>query len=216
MKNQRPIEAAASPLPSDDTTPPVTDHVLIPPAPGDGGTYERPVTLVFLANDEDGGSGVDFTEYRVNGGDWTEYDPFMPPTVSGDGEINCAPMGVEWDEATIVLKPFLETATYRNVQATGAAVVNLTDDILVFTQAALGDPHPPTRPAVAVDGADPHGLEPVFAGAGPTGYVPSGGYGHALDPAPAPAYPPASRTGAEPPTPAVRPPRGRRPGPQRR
>ncbi len=33
------------------------------------------------------------------------------------------------------------------------AVVNLTDDILLFTEAALGDPHPPTRPAAAVDGA---------------------------------------------------------------
>ena len=37
--------------------------------------------------------------------------------------------------------------------ATGAAVVNLTDDILLFTQAALDDPHPPTRPAAAIDGA---------------------------------------------------------------
>jgi uncharacterized protein len=31
--------------------------------------------------------------------------------------------------------------------------VNLTDDILLFSQAALGDPHPPTRPATSVDGA---------------------------------------------------------------
>jgi uncharacterized protein len=29
----------------------------------------------------------------------------------------------------------------------------LTDDILLFSQAALGDPHPPTRRAAAVDGA---------------------------------------------------------------
>jgi hypothetical protein len=31
--------------------------------------------------------------------------------------------------------------------------VNLTDDILLFSQAALGDPHPPTRPAASVEGA---------------------------------------------------------------
>ena len=69
-----------------------------------------------------------------------------------DGTVNCAPMGVEWDEDTIVLKPFLETATYRNVAATGAAVVNLTDDVRVFAQAAISNPTYETEPAVVVDG----------------------------------------------------------------
>ena len=31
--------------------------------------------------------------------------------------------------------------------------MNVTDDILLFSQAALGDPHPPTRPAASVEGA---------------------------------------------------------------
>jgi hypothetical protein len=70
-----------------------------------------------------------------------------------DGVVNCAPMGVEWDEETIVLKPFLDTATYRNVAATGAAVVNLTDDVLVFAQAAISNPTYETVPAIDVDGA---------------------------------------------------------------
>ena len=39
------------------------------------------------------------------------------------------------------------------LQAERAAVVNLTDDILLFTQAALGDPQPPVRGATAIDGA---------------------------------------------------------------
>ena len=69
-----------------------------------------------------------------------------------DGAVNCAPMGVEWDEDTIVLKPFLETATYRNVAATGAAVVNLTDDVRVFAQAAISNPAYETEPAAVVDG----------------------------------------------------------------
>jgi hypothetical protein len=73
-------------------------------------------------------------------------------TISGDGAVNIAPMGVEWGEAAIVLKPFLETATYRNVVATGAAVVNLIDDVRVFARAAIGNPQYPTRPAVAVPG----------------------------------------------------------------
>ena len=73
-------------------------------------------------------------------------------TVADDGAVNCAPMGVEWGEGQIVLKPFLETTTYRNVVATGAAVVNLTDDVRVFARAAIGNPAYPTVPAAAVRG----------------------------------------------------------------
>jgi hypothetical protein len=62
-------------------------------------------------------------------------------------------MGVEWGEARIVIKPYRGTRTLRNLRATGAAVVNVTDDILLFSQAALGDPRPPTRAAAGVEGA---------------------------------------------------------------
>ena len=74
-------------------------------------------------------------------------------TISPDGTVNCAAMGVEWGDEVIVIKPFPSTRTLRNLRATGEGVVNLTDDILLFTEAALGDPHPPTRPAAAVAGA---------------------------------------------------------------
>jgi uncharacterized protein len=73
-------------------------------------------------------------------------------TVGADGSINCAPMGVEWGEDVIVLKPFLETATYRNVTATRCAVVNLTDDVRVFARAAISNPEYPTVPATVVRG----------------------------------------------------------------
>ena len=73
-------------------------------------------------------------------------------TVAADGAVNCAPMGVEWGDTAIVLKPFLETTTYRNVTATGVAVVNLTDDVRVFARAAIGNPQYPTTPAVAIPG----------------------------------------------------------------
>ena len=73
-------------------------------------------------------------------------------TLAEDGTVNCAPMGVEWDESTIVLKPFLDTATYRNVCATGAAVVNLVDDARIFARAAIGNPRYPTVPAEVVRG----------------------------------------------------------------
>ena len=73
-------------------------------------------------------------------------------TLDTDGRVNCAPMGVEWGEATIVLKPFLDTATYRNVVATRAAVINLTDDVRVFAQAAISNPEYATAPASVVHG----------------------------------------------------------------
>lgn len=74
-------------------------------------------------------------------------------TINVDGSVNCAAMGVEWGEQRIVIKPYRRTRTLHNLRATGAAVVNLTDDILLFSQAALGDPHPPTHPATRVEGA---------------------------------------------------------------
>jgi hypothetical protein len=74
-------------------------------------------------------------------------------TINPDGTVNCAAMGVEWGDETIVIKPFRSTRTLRNLRARGAAVVNLTDDILLFTQAALSDPHPPTRATATIDGA---------------------------------------------------------------
>ena len=77
-------------------------------------------------------------------------------TIAPDGTINCAPMGVEWDPDAaadaIVLKPFLETATYRNVSATRAAVVNLIDDVRVFARAAISNPEYETTPAAVVRG----------------------------------------------------------------
>ena len=75
-------------------------------------------------------------------------------TLDASGAVNIAPMGVEWDggDAAPVLKPFLETTTYRNIMATGAAVLNLIDDVSVFAQAAVGNPDYPVVPAVAVNG----------------------------------------------------------------
>ena len=74
-------------------------------------------------------------------------------TLDSQGAINVAPMGVEWGEDVIVVKPFLETTTFRNIQATGAAVVNLTDDVLLFARAAISNPQYPVGPATVIRGA---------------------------------------------------------------
>jgi hypothetical protein len=78
-------------------------------------------------------------------------------TRNTDGQVNVAPMGVEWDPSgnpsRIILKPFLETATYRNVSSTGAAVINLVDDVRIFANAAISNPTYTTVPATIVPGA---------------------------------------------------------------
>jgi hypothetical protein len=63
------------------------------------------------------------------------------------GTVNFAPMGVEWGEDHLVLKPFLETTTFRNVSATRTAVVNLTDNVMLFSS-----PSYPAFPAEVVRG----------------------------------------------------------------
>jgi hypothetical protein len=69
------------------------------------------------------------------------------------GQVNFAPMGVEWGEDRLVLKPFLETTTFRNLSAGGCAVFNIVDDVLFLAQAAIGSPQFPWRPAERVAGA---------------------------------------------------------------
>jgi hypothetical protein len=73
-------------------------------------------------------------------------------TVDGGGRVNVAPMGVEWGEETIVVKPFLETTTFRNLTSVGEAVINLTDDALLFARAAIGNPEAAAVPAAVVRG----------------------------------------------------------------
>ncbi|GGL21312.1 hypothetical protein Sme01_68940 [Sphaerisporangium melleum] len=70
-----------------DETAPVTSAATTPEAPA-GGWYSEPVKVTLTATDEDKGSGVDRTEYQLDGGDWTAYTE--PVTVSGDGSHTVA------------------------------------------------------------------------------------------------------------------------------
>jgi uncharacterized protein len=74
-------------------------------------------------------------------------------TTGSDGVVNCAAMGVRWGEEELVFWPFDTTRTLRNLRAHGEAVVHLTDDVLLFVQAALGHPQPPMRAASVIAGS---------------------------------------------------------------
>ncbi|HSB60394.1 MAG TPA: DUF447 domain-containing protein, partial [Vicinamibacteria bacterium] len=73
-------------------------------------------------------------------------------TLDRGGRANFAPMGVVWGEDEIVVKPYRETTTYRNLRETGEAVVNLVDDVLYFVRGALASPTFPSVPAAVVRG----------------------------------------------------------------
>jgi hypothetical protein len=69
-----------------------------------------------------------------------------------NGVINCAPMGVEWGDTEIVVKPFLETTTFRNLVATRQAVINLTDDVMLFALGATSTVDFPGGKAARIEG----------------------------------------------------------------
>ncbi len=73
-------------------------------------------------------------------------------TSDARGTVNFAPMGVEWGELEIVIKPFLDTTTFRNLDATRVGVVNLTDDVMLFAQGAIATARFPAIPASVVPG----------------------------------------------------------------
>jgi uncharacterized protein len=73
-------------------------------------------------------------------------------TLDEDGEANFAAMGVLWGEERLVIRPYVGTRTFRNLVRTREAVVNVTDDVLVFAKSALSRERFPGRPATRVRG----------------------------------------------------------------
>lgn len=74
-------------------------------------------------------------------------------TISSEGTVHIAPFGVTVERDALVIAPYRPSTTLDNLEATGCAVVNLTDDVRVFAGCLTGRPDWPTRPAVAVRGA---------------------------------------------------------------
>lgn len=68
------------------------------------------------------------------------------------GHVNFAAMGVVWGEDRITIRPFLNTRTYKNLARAGEAVVNVTDNVLIFAKSALTHEACESTPARHVDG----------------------------------------------------------------
>ena len=73
-------------------------------------------------------------------------------TLDESGRPNFAPMGIDWGEEFITVRPFRSTQTCRNLLSSGYGVANLSDDVLAYVQCALYDAVLPSFPAKAVPG----------------------------------------------------------------
>jgi hypothetical protein len=74
-------------------------------------------------------------------------------TLNPTGKPNFAPMGLVWGEREITVRPFVQTSTYHNLQATGYGVASLTDDIPAYVKTSLHREVLPHFAARAVPGA---------------------------------------------------------------
>jgi len=65
-------------------------------------------------------------------------------TRNADGSVNISPMGPIVDEqiTQFLFRPYRTSTTYQNLKRTSAGVFHVTDDVLLFAQAALGTPQP--------------------------------------------------------------------------
>ena len=74
-------------------------------------------------------------------------------SMSPEGIVHVAPMGVIATRETILLKPFRPSTTLDNVLSTQTAVVNFTTDVRIFAGCVTGRRDWATVPAEAVHGA---------------------------------------------------------------
>jgi len=65
-------------------------------------------------------------------------------THNDNGTVNISPMGpiVDASVTQFVFRPYRTSTTYKNLKRTGCGVFHITDDVLLFAQAALGQPDP--------------------------------------------------------------------------
>jgi hypothetical protein len=73
-------------------------------------------------------------------------------TLDQNGKPNFAPMGLVWGDKFVVVRPYRDTQTYRNLFSSRYGVANVCDDVLAYVQCALYDAILPHFPAQAGQG----------------------------------------------------------------
>jgi hypothetical protein len=67
-------------------------------------------------------------------------------------KANFAPMGIVWDQESVIVRPFRSTQTCRNLISSHHGVANLSDNVLAYVQCGLFDTTLPSFPAITVPG----------------------------------------------------------------
>jgi hypothetical protein len=73
-------------------------------------------------------------------------------TVDETGKPDFAPMGIVWSGESVIVRPFRNTQTCRNLLALGYGVANFSDDALAYVQCGLYGEILPHFPANSVRG----------------------------------------------------------------
>jgi uncharacterized protein len=74
-------------------------------------------------------------------------------TRNPDNSIQIAPLGYREERGLIVLAPFRPSRTLENLQRTGQAVINITDNVTIIAGCLTGRWEWPTLPAMAIEGS---------------------------------------------------------------
>lgn len=74
-------------------------------------------------------------------------------TVNLSGYVHIAPMGIRHDDNRVLIAPFKPSQTLKNLQTTGVAVVNVTDDVRVYAGCLTGRYNWPTQATKTVNGS---------------------------------------------------------------
>jgi hypothetical protein len=73
-------------------------------------------------------------------------------TLNEDGSVHIAPMGVRREDDLFVIAPFKPSTTLNNLERSGQAVINMTDDVRIFAGCLTGHYDWPTVNTSVIDG----------------------------------------------------------------
>lgn len=73
-------------------------------------------------------------------------------TINQDGHVHIAPMGIRMEAGRYLIQPFKPSATMDNLERTGHAVINMTDDVMIFAGCLTGRRDWPTTKARKIEG----------------------------------------------------------------
>jgi len=73
-------------------------------------------------------------------------------TLNEDGSVHIAPMGVRREGDLFVIAPFKPSTTLQNLERSGQAVINMTDDVRIFAGCLTGHYDWPTLSASHIQG----------------------------------------------------------------